>query len=175
MCFGSFPAPECCRSNAALATSTRFPLSLHEAACAHGEEDAGSASPLSNVPQQLRSTEALTQLIILMSPGTNSTKAAGSGVMNPARYASACAAVRDHDRFWGCPISRRWTDRDLHGAALVSGPDRVNGGAHAAFISCEIQQHQILNSSLRSAACLVEQNLHQPGENKAKTNIRPPR
>lgn len=49
----------------------------------------------------------------------------------------AHAAARSRDRFWACPISRRWTDRDSHCAALFSGLDRVNGGAHAAFISCE--------------------------------------
>lgn len=63
----------------------RFPLSLHvwiKAALEEGEEEAGSASHLSNVPQWLRSTEALPQLIILTSPGTNCTKTASSAVMN---------------------------------------------------------------------------------------------
>lgn len=49
---------------------------------------------------------------------------------------------------------------------------RANGGTHAAFISCEIQWHQILNISLWSTACLVPPKSHlnpqQPGENKEK-------
>lgn len=48
--------------------------------------------------------------------------------------------------------------------------------AHAAFISCEIQWHQILNTSLWNTARLVPQNSHlnlqQPGENKEESNVR---
>lgn len=61
------------------------------------------------------------------------------------------------------------------GTILKPG-QRANGGTHTAFISCEIQWHQILNTSLWSAACLVPQsshlNLQQPGENKEKRNMR---
>lgn len=43
-------------------------------------------------------------------------------------------------------------------SSVLRPGQRVNGGAHAAFISCKIQRHQILNTSLWSAACLVGQN-----------------
>lgn len=39
------------------------------------------------------------------------------------------AAARYHDRFWGCHITRRWADHDLHRAAGSQPGRRVNGGA----------------------------------------------
>lgn len=60
-------------------------------------------------------------------------------------------------------------------STILKPGQRANGGTHAAFISCEIQWHQILNTSLWSAACLVHRsrhlNLQQPGENKEKRNM----
>jgi len=45
-------------------------------------------------------------------------------------------------------------------SSILKPEQRANGSIHAAFISCEIQWHQILNTSLWSTACLVSQNSH---------------
>lgn len=87
-----------------------------------------------------------------------------------------CIVTSNHDRFfWVAPLAGSgqiviYTAQPC-GTILKPG-QRANGGTHAAFISCEIQWHQILNTSLWSTACLVPHNSHlnlqQPEENKKK-------
>ncbi len=81
--------------------------------------------------------------------------------------------------FWGAPLAGNGqiVIYIVQPCSTILKPgQRANGGTHAAFISCEIQWHQILNTSLWSTACLVPQNSHlnlqQPGENKEKRNMR---